>query len=59
VAVIEPDAELTGILGLFVEEGHGGRASDVGREMREAGYRRIESIDLLPIQIFEIFERAR
>jgi ubiquinone/menaquinone biosynthesis C-methylase UbiE len=58
VAVIEPDAELTGILGLFVEDGHGGRVSDVEREMREAGYRRIESIDLLPIQIFAIFERA-
>jgi ubiquinone/menaquinone biosynthesis C-methylase UbiE len=58
VAVIEPDAELTGILGLFVEDGHGSRASDVEREMREVGYRRLESIDLLPIQIFEIFGRA-
>jgi ubiquinone/menaquinone biosynthesis C-methylase UbiE len=58
VAVIEPDAELTGILGLFVEDGHEGRASDVEREMREAGYRRLESIDLLPIQIFEIFGSA-
>ena len=58
VAVIEPDAELTGILGLFVEDGHGSRASDVQREMLEAGYRRLESIDLLPIQIFEIFGSA-
>jgi ubiquinone/menaquinone biosynthesis C-methylase UbiE len=58
VAVIEPDAELTGILGLFVEDGHGSRTSDVEREMREVGYRRLESIDLLPIQIFEIFGRA-
>jgi ubiquinone/menaquinone biosynthesis C-methylase UbiE len=58
VAVIEPDAELTGILGLFVENGHGSRASDVEREMREAGCRRLESIDLLPIQIFEIFGTA-
>ena len=55
VAVIEPDAELTGILGLFVEEGHANRSSDVEREMSAAGYRRLESLDLLPIQIFEIF----
>jgi len=55
VAVIEPDAELTGILGLFVEEGHANRTSDVEREMRAAGYRRLESLELLPIQIFEIF----
>jgi ubiquinone/menaquinone biosynthesis C-methylase UbiE len=55
VVVIEPDAELTGILGLFVEEGHANRSSDVEREMRAAGYRRLESLDLLPIQIFEIF----
>jgi ubiquinone/menaquinone biosynthesis C-methylase UbiE len=58
VAVIEPDAELTGILGLFVKDGHCSRASDVEREMGEAGYRRLESIDLLPDQIFEIFGRA-
>ena len=56
--MIEPDADLTGILGLFVEDGHENRASDVAREMREAGYRRLESIDLLPIQIFEIFGGA-
>lgn len=55
VAVIEPDAELRGILGLFVKEGHESRSSDVEREMRAAGYHRLESLDLLPIQIFEIF----
>ena len=58
VAVIEPDAELTGILGLFVEEGHANHTSDVEREMQAAGYRRLESLDLLPIQIFEIFGSA-
>jgi protein-L-isoaspartate O-methyltransferase len=58
VAVIEDDAGLTGILGLFVKNGHASRASDVDREMREAGYRRLESIDLLPTQIFEVFGRA-
>lgn len=58
MAVVEADAELTGILGLFVEDGHGSRASDIEREMREVGYSRLESIDLLPIQIFEIFGSA-
>lgn len=58
VAVIEPDAELTGILGLFVEEGHANRSSDVEREMRAAGYRRLQSLDLLPLQMFEIFGNA-
>jgi ubiquinone/menaquinone biosynthesis C-methylase UbiE len=58
VAVIDPNEELTGILGLFVHGGHGSRASDVEREMRAAGYRRLESIDLLPIQIFEVFGSA-
>jgi ubiquinone/menaquinone biosynthesis C-methylase UbiE len=58
VAVIEDDAELTGILGLFVKDGHCSRAVDVDREMREAGYRRLESIDLLPTQIFEVFGRG-
>jgi ubiquinone/menaquinone biosynthesis C-methylase UbiE len=58
VAVIEDDAELTGILGLFVKDGHASRASEVDREMREAGYRRLESSDLLPTQIFEVFGKS-
>jgi hypothetical protein len=41
-----------------VEDGRGSRASDVAREMREAGYRRLESLELLPIQIFEVFGSA-
>jgi ankyrin repeat protein len=53
-----PHDEIMARLGLFVEDGHGSRALDVEREMREAGYRRLESIDLLPIQIFEIFDSA-
>jgi ubiquinone/menaquinone biosynthesis C-methylase UbiE len=55
VAVIEPDAELTGFLALFVDDDHASRASNVDREMREAGYRPLEHVDLLPIQVFEIF----
>ena len=34
------------------------RPEDVDREMREAGFRRLESIDLLPTQIFEVFGRG-
>jgi ubiquinone/menaquinone biosynthesis C-methylase UbiE len=55
VAIIDPDAEMTGILGLFVEDGHESRAGDVDEEMRAAGYRRVESFDMLAIQIFEVF----
>ncbi len=55
VAVIEPNAELGGVLGLTLDEGHKSAAADVEREMREAGYRRTESLDFLPVQIFEVF----
>ena len=56
VAVIEPDAELGGLLSLFVEDGHASNAAGVAEEMRSAGYRRRASHDSLPIQIFEVFE---
>ena len=55
MAIIEPNAELTGFLSLFVEEGHGSVASEVVDEMRAAGYRHVESMDMLPVQIFEVF----
>jgi arsenite methyltransferase len=56
VAVIEPNAELSGLLSLFVEEGHNSVARSVGEEMRSAGYRHVVQHDLLPVQIFEVFE---
>ncbi len=58
VAVIEPNADLGGILGLTVEEGHTSHAGDVSREMQEAGYRQIQSLKFLPVQIFEVFSPA-
>lgn len=56
VAVIDPNADLTGVLSLFLDAGHQSRASDVAREMEEAGYRPAETFDFLPVQIFEVFE---
>jgi ubiquinone/menaquinone biosynthesis C-methylase UbiE len=57
VVVIEPNEELGGVLGLFVEEGHASVQADIEAEMRQAGYRVVESTDQLPIQIFVTFER--
>ena len=56
VAIIEPDQELTGILSLFLDDGHTSSAPAIVSEMQEAGYRRVESFDFLPTQVFEIFE---
>ena len=55
VAVIEPNADLGGILGMTLEEGHMSHARDVSREMQEARYRQIRSLEFLPVQIFEVF----
>ncbi len=56
VAIIDPDQELRGVLGLFLEEGHTSRASQLREEMRSAGYHHQASHDFLPIQRFEVFE---
>ena len=55
VAIIDPDADLRGLLSLFLEEGHTSHAAEVRREMVAAGYRNSESFDLLPVQLFEVF----
>lgn len=55
VAIVEPDADLGGLLALFLSEGHTSRAADIRREMKAAGYRHAESFDLLPVQVFEVF----
>ncbi|MCY3730198.1 MAG: methyltransferase domain-containing protein [Rhodospirillaceae bacterium] len=55
VAVIEPDADLGGLPGVFVPDGHASRVSDLRREMGAAGYRPVRSYDFLPVQIFEVF----
>ncbi len=56
VAIIEPNEDLGGVLSLFLDEGHTSRAGDVHAEMAEAGYRSASSPDVLPVQIFEVFE---
>jgi len=56
VAVIEPDADLGGVLSLFLDDGHESSAESVVAEMRAAGYRPVASHDFLPVQIFEVFE---
>jgi len=56
VAVIEPDVDAGGIVGLMVKDGHASSAPDVRQEMRDAGYDATSSHggDLVS-QIFEIF----
>jgi predicted methyltransferase len=55
VAIIEPNADLTGLIGLLSEEGHESSGPEIVEEMREAGYRPAESFDFLPVQVFEVF----
>lgn len=56
VAVIEPNEDLSGVLSLFLDEGHTSRAPEVRAEMVEAGYRNAASHEVLPVQVFEVFE---
>ncbi len=56
VAVLEPNAELTGFFSVFLDEEHTSTSANVQQTMQAAGYRLVESFDILPIQIFELFE---
>jgi arsenite methyltransferase len=58
VAVIDPNQDLGGILGLALEEGHRSSAPVVEEEMREAGYEVEARYDFLPVQIFRVFTPA-
>ncbi len=55
VAVIDPNQDLGGILGLTLDEGHKSSAPVVEQEMLEAGYRVEARHDFLPVQIFRVF----
>ena len=55
VAVIEPNEDLGGVLGLLLDEGHTSRAESVRTDMQAAGYRHAASHELLPVQVFEVF----
>jgi ubiquinone/menaquinone biosynthesis C-methylase UbiE len=59
VAIIDPNAELTGVLRLLQHDGHMSAAAAVRREMRRGGYSPSASFDFLPTQIFEIFSADR
>ncbi len=55
VAILDPNAEVGGFVGLFLDEGHTSIADDVVAEMATAGYRRSQSFAFLMTQIFELF----
>jgi ubiquinone/menaquinone biosynthesis C-methylase UbiE len=55
VVVIDPDAELTGVLSLFQHDGHMSSVSRVRHEMKQGNYAPTASFDFLPTQIFEVF----
>jgi SAM-dependent methyltransferase len=58
VAILEPDPERGGILGLFTPTDHGTALAKLDAEMDAAGYARNESHDLLPIQQFAVYAPA-
>lgn len=58
VTIIEPDEELSGVLSLFLDEGHTSVEADVVSEMHRAGYSMIATSDQLPVQILVTFEPA-
>jgi ubiquinone/menaquinone biosynthesis C-methylase UbiE len=59
IAILEPNAELTGVLTFFLDDGHTSRADEVVAEMRAAGYRPTARHDFLATQIFEVFAPDR
>ncbi len=58
VAILDPNADLTGVFRLFLDDGHMSSASALSGEMQAAGYRKTESFDFLPTQVFELFAAA-
>ncbi len=55
VAVIDPDDELDGMMGLFLSEGHTSSRRAIRDEMTAVGYSLAASFDFLPVQVFEVF----
>lgn len=55
VAIIDPDADIWGVLALAIDNDHQSSREDVRREMAAAGYRLERSSDLLPVQLFDVF----
>jgi ubiquinone/menaquinone biosynthesis C-methylase UbiE len=55
VAVIDPDDELGGMMGLFLSKGHTSSRRAIRDEMMAVGYSHAASFDFLPVQVFEVF----
>ncbi len=55
VAILEPNPDHGGLLGLFMPSGHGTSRADLDAELATAGYTHSESHDLLPLQQFEVY----
>jgi hypothetical protein len=55
VAVIDPDDELDGMMGLFLSKGHTSSRRSIRDEMTAVGYSHAASFDFLPVQVFEVF----
>ena len=55
IAVVDPDANGSGVLHLFQTEGHMTSADSLAQEMSSAGYDRTGSHEFLPTQIFAVF----
>ena len=47
------------MLSLFLDEGHTSSAPALVEEMRKAGYEPVGSYEILPTQVFEVFEPTR
>ena len=55
VAIIDLRADLAGIAGLLVPQGHTTPRKLLHEEMAEAGYEQVTSFDYLSVQHFEVF----
>ena len=55
VVHIDPRDNMTGFLSLFLTTGHWTNLESMHQEMADAGYRRVQGLDFLPVQNFEIF----
>ena len=55
VAHLDERDDVVGFLRLFQSGGHWSDVEEMRREMNEAGYRRVEQLDFLPTQSFQVF----
>lgn len=55
IVIVEPNIELSGLLGLFVDEEHASNIASVREEMGAAGYVEQAAPDFLPVQFMVMF----